>query len=131
MNNDDSLNTEKNLDYLNPPENSPEGAENFSMDEQRDKFLGGGSSGSQNQERSSRRLKVFEVSRFDIKKPTVEGLDNIPPQPCVIATTHLSDIDVQEVALAIADKRKVGIASQETNLTGVFSWLKCCIFWGT
>ncbi len=70
------------------------------------------------QEKSPLRVrKVFEVSRFDIKKPTVEGLENLPPSPCVVATTHLSDIDVQEVAMVVAKMRRIGIASQETNLT--------------
>ncbi len=41
MNNDDLLNAEKNVDYVNPSEGTPEGAENFSMKAQRDKFLGG------------------------------------------------------------------------------------------
>jgi hypothetical protein len=61
--------------------------------------------------------KVFESSRFDIKKPIVEGFENIPLIPCIIATTHLSDIDVQEIAMVVADRRKIGMVSQETNLT--------------
>ncbi len=119
MNDDIFDNTDKNkLDFVNPPENTPTGAENFSMKAQQEKFLGGGSDDNQNQERSSFRVrKVFEVSRFDIQKPTVEGLEKLPPTPCVVATTHLSDIDVQEVAMVVANQRKIGIASQETNLT--------------
>lgn len=101
------------VDFLNPPESTPEGAQDFSMKAQQDKFLGGASGG----EKSSRRLRVFEVSRFDIKKPTVEGIEKLPPNPCVVATTHLSDIDVQEIAMVVANQRKVGIVSQETNLT--------------
>lgn len=122
MNDDKLPNEEARVDFLNSPEGGSEGPQNFSMRVQqqrfRDKFLGGSSNGPDKQrERSSKRLNVFEISRFDIKKPTVEGLEKIPPQPCVIATTHLSDIDVQEVALAVADQRRVGVASQETNLT--------------
>lgn len=88
------------------------------MSDDLEKFLGDGSQDSPQQERSSFRVrKVFEVSRFDIKKPSVEGLENLPPTPCVVATTHLSDIDVQEVAMVVAKQRKIGIVSQETNLT--------------
>lgn len=105
------------VDFLNPPESAPEGAQDFSMKTQRDKFLGGGSSRPKKQERNSRRLKVFEISRLVIEKPKLEGVENIPPNPCIIATTHLSDIDVQEVAMAVANIRKIGIVSQETNLT--------------
>lgn len=104
------------VDFLNPPESSPAGAENFSMKAQKDKFLGGPSGESKNEKSSLRVRKVFEVSRFDIKKPTVEGLENLPDKPCVVATTHLSDIDVQEVAMVVANQRKIGIVSQETNL---------------
>lgn len=113
----DNPNQDK-VDFVNPPEGTPEGAEDFSMKAQQDKFLGGSSQNNTQQERSPFRVrKVFEVSRFDIKKPTVEGLEKLPPTPCVVATTHLSDIDVQEVAMAVANIRKIGIASQETNLT--------------
>ncbi|EKD64816.1 MAG: hypothetical protein ACD_50C00298G0002, partial [uncultured bacterium] len=45
--------------------------------------------------------KGLEISRFDIKKPTVEGLEKLPPTPCVIATTHLSDIDIFEIATIV------------------------------
>ena len=64
------------------------------------------------------RLRIgLGISRFDIKKPTIEGLENLPSTPCVVATTHLSDIDVQEVVVAVANIRKVGMATQSTNLT--------------
>ncbi|KKQ96691.1 MAG: hypothetical protein A3C27_03065 [Candidatus Levybacteria bacterium RIFCSPHIGHO2_02_FULL_39_36] len=83
-----------------------------------EEFLGGSSQNNPQQERSSFQVReVFKVSRFDIKKPTVEGLEKLPPTPCVVATTHLSDIDVQEVAMVVANQRKIGIVSQETNLT--------------
>ncbi|KKQ28693.1 MAG: hypothetical protein A3H17_00350 [Candidatus Levybacteria bacterium RIFCSPLOWO2_12_FULL_37_14] len=61
--------------------------------------------------------KGLEISRFDIKKPTVEGLEKLPPTPCVIATTHLSDIDIFEIATIVANRRKVGVASEATNFT--------------
>lgn len=96
---------------VNFPEGSPEGTENYSVNDLRD------NSQSASKEKSSLRLKVFKLSRFDIKKPKVEGLEKIPPTPCVIVTTHLSDIDVQEVVMAVAGRRKVGVASQVTNLT--------------
>lgn len=114
MFNDDS---KAKVDFENPIEGTPEGAENFSIEEQRDRFLGGSSGGnSQNEKTPLRFRKVLEVSRFDIKKPTIEGIENLPKVPCVVATTHLSDIDVSEVVMAIAGQRKVGIVSQETNL---------------
>lgn len=119
MLNDPLTDDQNQVEFLNPPENSPEGSENFSMDAQREKFLGGGSGGNENKNQRSpfRVRKVFEVSRFDIKKPSVEGLENLPDIPCVVATTHLSDIDVQEITMVVANQRKIGIASQETNLT--------------
>ncbi|SRR5258706_2386242 len=82
-----------------------ERAENFSIQAQKAKFP------------RSPRMRILEISRFDIKKPKVEGLDQLPKTPCVVATTHLADIDVPEVAQALAGSRKIGIASQETNLT--------------
>ncbi len=68
-------------------------------------------------ERNTGRLGLLELSRFDIRKPTVEGREKLPQGPSVIATTHLSDIDVQEIALEVAKDRKIGIASQASNLT--------------
>lgn len=66
---------------------------------------------------NSGHLGLLELSRFDIKKPTVEGRERLPQGPSVIATTHLSDIDVQEIAVEVAKDRKIGIASQASNLT--------------
>ena len=42
--NDDvfSEDEQKQVNFLNPPESTPEGAQDFSMSAQRDKFLGGG-----------------------------------------------------------------------------------------
>src|SRR5437868_3503943 len=76
-------------------------------------------SGSENidKNRDLGRLSFLEMSRIDIKPPKERGWENVPKIPCVIATTHLSDIDVQEVAMIVAKKRKIGIASQLTNLT--------------
>ncbi len=68
-------------------------------------------------EGNSGHLGLLELSRLDIKKPTVEGRERLPQGPSVIATTHLSDIDVQEVAAEVARDRKIGIASQASNLT--------------
>lgn len=68
-------------------------------------------------EDNSGHLGLLELSRFDIKKPTVEGRERLPQGPSVIATTHLSDIDVQEIAAEVAKDRKIGIASQASNLT--------------
>ena len=67
-------------------------------------------------------------SEFFIKTPTIEGLDNLTQipldQPLVIASTHLSDIDVQTIATNIAQYRDIGIASQSSNqrniITGSF-----------
>lgn len=64
--------------------------------------------------------KILGFSRFDIQKPTVEEIENLPSSPCVISTTHLSDVDVQEIVMAVADKRKVGMVCQETNLRPLF-----------
>jgi len=60
--------------------------------------------------------KILGFSRLDIQKPTVEGIENLPLIPCIISTTHLSDVDVQEILLTVAEKRKVGMICQQTNL---------------
>ena len=58
-------------------------------------------------------------SEFFIKPPRTQGLNNLTQipqnQPLIIASTHLSDIDVQTVAANIAPYRNVGIASQASN----------------
>lgn len=64
--------------------------------------------------------KILGFSRFDIQKPTVEGIKNLPSSPCVISTTHLSDVDVAEIVMTVGDKRKVGMVCQETNLRPLF-----------
>ncbi len=68
-------------------------------------------------DRSDRRLKVLEMSRVDIHKPVVKNRELLPDTPCVIATTHISDIDVQEIASIIGEDRKIGVSSLSTNLT--------------
>lgn len=58
-------------------------------------------------------------SEFFIKPPKIQGLNNLtqipPDQPLVVASTHLSDIDVQTIAANIAPYRNVGMASQVSN----------------
>lgn len=60
-------------------------------------------------------------SEFTIKRPSIEGLQHLsevpPNKPLVVATTHLSDVDVTAVAAAINEYRNVGIASQTSNQT--------------
>lgn len=59
-------------------------------------------------------LDVLEKFRFAYKKPTVEGRDNLPPGPCVIAATHLSGFDVPEVYAEVAKDRKTGAMQSST-----------------
>ncbi len=61
-------------------------------------------------------LDVFEKFRFAYKKPTVEGKENLPQTPCVIATTHLSGFDVPEIYSEITKDRKTGMSMQASIL---------------
>lgn len=58
--------------------------------------------------------EALEKLRILYKKPTVEGRENLPAGPCVIATTHLSTFDVPEIAGEIMKGRKTGIAMQSS-----------------
>ncbi len=62
---------------------------------------------------------MHAYSRFFIKAPAIQGLNNLTEipldKPLVIASTHLSDIDVQTIAAFVASYRNVGIASQTSN----------------
>jgi len=74
-------------------------------------------SGKNKQERSSKRFiyTVELLGRLAIKKPSIEGRENLPQTPCIIATTHLSDIDEQMIAADAGHDRKIGLASFATN----------------
>lgn len=63
------------------------------------------------------RLGLLKVIRVDIREPSVVGEENLPKEPCVVATSHLSDVDLLAVVLAIMgiDQRKIEISSQKTN----------------
>lgn len=64
-----------------------------------------------------KRLEILEKFRFLLyKKPTVEGRENLPPGPCVVATTHLSGYDVPEVTAEMMKNRNAGMALQSTIL---------------
>ena len=63
------------------------------------------------------RLGLLDYIQINIREPFVEGGENLPNYPCVVATSHLSDVDVLAVVRAImgVDQRKIGISSQKTN----------------
>lgn len=58
-------------------------------------------------------------SKFFINSPKIQGLNNLvqipPDQPLIVASTHLSDIDVHTIAANIAPYRNVCIASRTSN----------------
>lgn len=64
-------------------------------------------------------------SESKVHKPTVEGLGNLIGIPktekLVIATTHLSDIDMDTAIATIAPYRDVSVASQSTHLENPIS----------
>jgi hypothetical protein len=59
-------------------------------------------------------------SESKLHKPTIEGLENLINIPknekMVIATTHLSDIDMETAIATIAPYRDLSVASQSTHL---------------
>lgn len=61
--------------------------------------------------------KLMEAnSRFVMRKPEVQGIENISLGVVpLIVTSHLSDIDVQAVAGVAGQHRDVAVASQQTN----------------
>lgn len=61
-------------------------------------------------------LDFLEKLRFAYKKPTVEGKENLPPGPCVIAATHLSGYDVFEIYAEATKDRKTAMALQASIL---------------
>lgn len=57
---------------------------------------------------------ALEKFRISYKKPTVEGRENMPTGPCVVAATHLSGFDVPEVAAEMMKNRKTGMSMQSS-----------------
>lgn len=113
---------EKKVDFLNPPEGSPEGAENFSMKAQREEFLAGGSTNEPPKPTLRLdRLRVLASLAVDriIKPPQVEGIEHLSEIPqgrrVVFATDHTSDISELAAIKVLSRYRKVDVASLETN----------------
>src|SRR3989344_5220310 len=70
-------------------------------------------------EKSSGRIRLaLGYSELEVK-PTVEGLENLPSTPCIVAVTHLSNVDLPQVALAIIDKKKIGFVGYKNPLLRV------------
>lgn len=64
-------------------------------------------------------------SELKLHKPVIEGLGNLTQIPktekLIIATTHLSDIDIETAIAAIAPYRDVSVTSQSTHLENPIS----------
>lgn len=64
-------------------------------------------------------------SESKVHKPIVEGLENLKKIPktekLIIATTHLSDIDMDTAIATVAPYRDVSVASQSTHLENLIS----------
>ncbi|MBI2049353.1 1-acyl-sn-glycerol-3-phosphate acyltransferase [Candidatus Roizmanbacteria bacterium] len=68
-------------------------------------------------EKSPLRVKIaLGYSGLEVRS-TVEGIEKLPLRPCVVAVTHLSNVDMPQVALAMADRRKVGFVGYENPLS--------------
>lgn len=114
------------LDYEVSSETGPgEKAANWHPD----KFLGGGSENVSppTENALAPRKKIPRIgwtsrlnSESKLHKPTVDGLENLTAIPenqeLIIATTHLSDIDMETAISTVSPYRDVSVASQSTHL---------------